>query len=379
MKILYGVVGEGMGHAIRSRVILSHLRAQGHRVKVVVSGRAYAFLSKHFDDVVEIRGFPLLYDDNALDRDATAFHILSRAAAWTLDNIDAYVRDVRAFDADAVISDFDSFSHLYAIRHQRPILSIDNQHAIPFLQHDEDVIVRRDAEGHGIADYRTDFDLARRVIRTKMLGCDHYLVTTFFRPPIKPKYQAKTTLIPPILRDEILAAKAQQRRGDHVLVYQTSASYTSMLDVLSGIDAEFRVYGFLRPDAPPPKGTAEGDDVRYSKNVLLKRFSEDGFIHDLANSRAVFAGGGFTLLGEAIYLGKPIYSVPIHKHFEQIISARYLEKLGIGEHHDDFSDDPIRSFLARSDAYAAQLTRYVQNGNEETLAAVDTQLARMTT
>jgi len=32
MKILYGVVGEGMGHAIRSRVVLDHLLATGHEV-----------------------------------------------------------------------------------------------------------------------------------------------------------------------------------------------------------------------------------------------------------------------------------------------------------------------------------------------------------
>ena len=40
MRILYGVVGEGMGHATRSAVVLSHLIARGHELRVVVSGRA---------------------------------------------------------------------------------------------------------------------------------------------------------------------------------------------------------------------------------------------------------------------------------------------------------------------------------------------------
>jgi len=39
MRILYGVVGEGMGHAMRSRVILDEL-VKEHQVQVVVSGRA---------------------------------------------------------------------------------------------------------------------------------------------------------------------------------------------------------------------------------------------------------------------------------------------------------------------------------------------------
>lgn len=41
MRILYGVVGEGMGHATRSRVVIEHLLAAGHRLHVVVSGRAF--------------------------------------------------------------------------------------------------------------------------------------------------------------------------------------------------------------------------------------------------------------------------------------------------------------------------------------------------
>jgi uncharacterized protein (TIGR00661 family) len=43
MRILYGVVGEGMGHAIRSRVVLDEL-VQRHDVQVVVSGRALDYV-----------------------------------------------------------------------------------------------------------------------------------------------------------------------------------------------------------------------------------------------------------------------------------------------------------------------------------------------
>ena len=251
MKILYGVVGEGMGHAVRSRVVLDHLAERGHTLKILVSGRAHAFLSKHFEDVVEISGLEMLYEDNALDRDATAFKILSEAPSNALDNMDVYVRDVRGFDADAVISDFESFAYFYAKAHGKPLLSVDNQHAIPLLQHPDEVLAVKNAAGEVVRDYHADFDLARRLIRTKMTGARHYLVTTFFFPPIKPKYRKETSLFPPILRPEILAAKARATRGEHVLVYQTSASNLAMLDVLASLDTPFHVYGFLRAVAPP--------------------------------------------------------------------------------------------------------------------------------
>ena len=65
MRILYGVVGEGMGHAIRSKVIIDHLiQEEGHEVEVVVSGRAFEVLKELFPEVHKIWGFTMSYEDN---------------------------------------------------------------------------------------------------------------------------------------------------------------------------------------------------------------------------------------------------------------------------------------------------------------------------
>ena len=55
MNILYGVVGEGMGHATRSKVILDHLYPQ-HRILIVASGKAHDYLTRFYSDIVEIEG-----------------------------------------------------------------------------------------------------------------------------------------------------------------------------------------------------------------------------------------------------------------------------------------------------------------------------------
>src|SRR5262245_4377540 len=64
MKILYGVVGEGMGHAMRSRVVLEYLVASGHDVHVMASQRAVDYLSKHLRSVHRIHGMHIVYADN---------------------------------------------------------------------------------------------------------------------------------------------------------------------------------------------------------------------------------------------------------------------------------------------------------------------------
>src|SRR5688572_9295515 len=69
MRILYGIVGEGMGHATRSRVVIEHLLAQGHEVQLVSSNGAADALAKWVPaaPVHRIEGLRLIYEDNELE------------------------------------------------------------------------------------------------------------------------------------------------------------------------------------------------------------------------------------------------------------------------------------------------------------------------
>jgi uncharacterized protein (TIGR00661 family) len=63
MNILYGVPGEGMGHATRSKVVIDFL-LQEHNVQVVSSSSAYQFLLKSFpQNVHEIKGLHFAYQE----------------------------------------------------------------------------------------------------------------------------------------------------------------------------------------------------------------------------------------------------------------------------------------------------------------------------
>jgi uncharacterized protein (TIGR00661 family) len=182
-------------------------------------------------------------------------------------------------------------------------------------------------------------------------------VTTFFYPPVKDKYADTTTLVPPILRQPILDAKPVD--GEHVLVYQTSTSDTRLLDVLNSMAPQkFVVYGLRR------------DEVR--GNCLVKNFSEQGFIDDLAASRAVIANGGLSLIGEALYLGKPVYSIPVKHQFEQVMNARYITKLGYGMSSDAIDPDVLAAFLRDAPHFARRVrAEHRQDGNNLLFDKVD--------
>ena len=120
MRLLYGVVGEGMGHATRSRVVLGHLLDRGHEVRVVVSGRAFAFLRDAFAgragiEVREIRGLVLAYRGGAIDVPASVRENLRGAGAKIRRNLDEWgAMAEEGFEPRAVISDYESWVWLWA-------------------------------------------------------------------------------------------------------------------------------------------------------------------------------------------------------------------------------------------------------------------------
>jgi uncharacterized protein (TIGR00661 family) len=353
MRILYGVVGEGMGHATRSKVVCEHLLASGHEVKIVVSGRAHAFLAKTFRDVVEIKGLTIRYVDNRMDREGTLARNVLAAPGMLAANVGAYFDKVAGFRPDAVITDFDSFAYLFAKRHRVPVLSLDNQQ----------IISRCKLGKFAKQGAKVDYQMTKAFGRAKLPACDHYLVTTFFFPPVRKRYEKETTLVPPIVREAIVDARARARPGEHVLVYQTSTSDASLLDELNAVPEEtFIVYGLRK-------------NLR-RRNCVLKEFSEDGFVQDLATARAVIANGGLSLLGEAVYLGKPVLSVPVGNQYEQTLNARYLEQLGYGLAAERVESDLVRLFLREAPKYATRVAKHEQEGNQRLFGEVDRLLQR---
>jgi uncharacterized protein (TIGR00661 family) len=347
MRLIYGVVGEGMGHATRSRVLLEHLLARGHEIHVVVSGRAHAFLKDKLKDragitVQEIEGLNLRFEGNDLDLSESVLSNVDKLPSALRKNVDAYRALVGDLPAECVISDFESFAYFYARLNGLPVISVDNMQVINRCDHDAFVT----------DDKSLAFRIAKLAVKAKLPGAYHYVVSSFFFPRVK---KPRTTLVPPILRPEVLAAKREP--GAHVLVYQTSNANQALVDTLKTLPHQFRVYGMGRAGQ-------EG-------NVTLCAFSEKGFIDDLRTARAVVAGGGYSLMGEAVHLHVPMLSIPIGGQYEQELNARYLDKLGYGAFGDTPSAETIASFLARTDAMQSALERYTPRDNAMLFSCVD--------
>ena len=221
-RIIYAACGEGMGHAIRTSVVLEHLKKE-NEVVVFASDRAFDYLSEKFDDVYQIYGFNTVYENNAVNDKKTFIKAMKNLPRDVKDNIKLLYNIANEFKPDIIISDFEFYSNILSKIIRVPMISIDNMHVIT----------------------HTKIDVPKNILGTSSRQrelSDHllvrpqkYLITSYFYPEVKNK--DKVSIFPPILRDEIL--ELNPVKGDHILVYQTSTSNLKLIQILKDIDEQF--------------------------------------------------------------------------------------------------------------------------------------------
>jgi uncharacterized protein (TIGR00661 family) len=336
-NILYGVNGEGAGHSTRAKEVLSHLVERGHRVHVASFDRGLQNLKDSFP-ATEIYGFRFAYVNNRVRYKRTLAKNLMTVgkAAKSLVQLEMLVEREQI---DVVITDFEPLTCHVGHKNRLPVISIDNQHCLT------NAVVSYPRQ------YRRDAAAAKLVTRLMTPRANAYLVISFFAAQVRKR---NTLMFPPILRQEILRASATE--GDHILVYVTSPA-PGLAKLLSSVRAGFIAYGFGREGL-------EG-------NILYKKPSLDGFFDDLTSARAIVANSGFSLVSEALHLGKPYLAVPVSHQFEQIFNAYWLEKSGYGAYWEELNKERVEAFLYNLPHYREALVKYPRQGNGALLEKLD--------
>lgn len=343
-NILYGVNGEGAGHSTRAKEVLRHLKQRGHVVHVASFDRGLRNLSDEFE-VTEISGLRLAYVNNRVRYNRTVAKNLFAApkAAKSTHKLMVLADE---WQVDLVITDFEPMTCHVGHRKRLPVIAIDNQHALT------------NCEVSYPREYRKDAAATKIVTKLMTPRADANLVISFFSAKVKKK---NTFVFAPLLRQEVLTAKPAD--GDYVLVYVTSPS-PKLAEMLQSVRCPFVAYGFDR------EGVAG--------NVTYKKPSLDGFLRDLVGCKGVIANSGFSLISEALYLGKPYLAMPVAHQFEQIFNAYYLAKMGYGAYWEKLDKEKIESFLFNLDDYRANLKSYPRQDNAALFTKLDELIAKLT-
>jgi uncharacterized protein (TIGR00661 family) len=316
---------------------------------VLTSGRGYEYLCDEFE-VQQILGFKFVYKGGEVDV-ATTFKenakCLFRGGADTFSSL---VKLIDEFKPDLAISDYEPFLPVVTAVKGLPLFSINHVNII------------NNCKLEYPKSWEKERLLALTVCRMMNVSVDHYFIPSYFFPEVKDELKACSTLVAPVLRNEVMATPS--REGEHLLAYVTTQeTKDAVLPLLGKIEADIIAYGF-------EQGNSE------FKNIVFKRPSTEGFLEDLASSRFVITNTGFNVISEALYFGKPVYSIPIRNQFEQMVNGYYLEKLGFGISDLSPSVQRINSFLAESECYRSNIAANKDhfNGNEHFFQVFDSKI-----
>jgi uncharacterized protein (TIGR00661 family) len=352
MRILYGVHGYGRGHATRTLALLPHL-ARKHQLLVLAGGDAYSAIWPDYP-VTRIPTLGFAYGRHTGKR--SNWQTFRRNISAALDlllhgPVFDMVRDaVRDFAPDVVISDAEAWTHRVAGALRIPRISIDHIGIMAYC--------RPEIEWHD----RVEACLDTCCYRMLMGEPDRIIVSSFYdASPRRPGVCVVATLPRQTVRE------ITPTRGEHLLAYFNRGEQQlkpAMLRVLEDVGCPVHVYGTAR----------QGRQGRLS----FLPPSNLPFLEDLAACRAVVSTAGNQLMGEAIWLGKPVLVMP-ERCVEQRLNAAAVERLGIGMRvtRREFTAERLRAFLARQDEYVGKMQPHVRDGEREALAAVERFLAEL--
>lgn len=120
----------------------------------------------------------------------------------------------------------------------------------------------------------------------------------------------------PIIREKV--QQLRPKKGGNFLVYLPSYDHLFISEVLEKIgDYHWIIFN-----------NSVKRKKRY-KNISLCPINEDEFLMELERAKGVICTSGFTLTSEALYLKKPLLSIPLKGQIEQQYNAAALKDMGV--------------------------------------------------
>jgi uncharacterized protein (TIGR00661 family) len=304
-KILYGVMGNTYGHIMRTQALVDLMPE--HEFYFVGGGRVVPALANRFP-LLEVPVLRTVHKRGRVSVSSTIGQIAGRVTESP--RIVGQIRAViESWQPDMAICDREFFLPIAARRAKLRCISLDHSHVLKACRYPVPISEKLSWSLAMVNDYLF-FDWTR-----------HHLIVSFFHPPLKPRPRRGeiNELLPPVLRQAV-TQRTWRHDGEHVLVYQTSATFRPLLHALKGIKRPVIAYGF---------GMAT---EAHEGNIHFKPYDAREILNDLAGCAYAVVNGGHNLISEALYYGKPVLCFPIARLFEQFINAYHVRALGYGDY-----------------------------------------------
>ena len=320
LSVMFAVQGEGRGHLTQAISMYELLTRNGFEVCCVVVGGSSRrelpeFFKKSFNEPV----VPMKSPNFFMDRHGRGIH-MGRTLIKNLLMLPEYIRSVRLFkrlvdfhEPDLILNFYEPLVGLYAGSYSGhpPVVCIAHQYS--YLHPEHRFPISKSLQKIGILAYT----------KLTKLGSNSCLAISLSDSGSCPRKKLYT--VPPILRRELLSLHS--RDEGYLLVYLVNSGY--MKDILEWHRENPEVHLRCFTDS---REVREEHFGHWQVDAKLSFHSLDGtvFLEQLAGCSGLATTAGFETVCEAMFLGKPIFMVPVKGHFEQRCNAVEAQEAGAG-------------------------------------------------
>lgn len=317
-RIIYGVQGEGLGHASRAFSIIEELKNE-YEVHVFTSKDAYIFFQK--------LDYPYLHKIPCVDFSYSNGKVNYLKSSFKIFNfIYQYLKQKKSIKEKIIkinpVISITDFEPIIPKLSPVPCISIDNQHKFTHCSLS------------GLPIKLKFYSILMGIfIKNYIKNQKDIIISTFHYDKEKTTTKITNVFIRKFLK------KLSPIKGDYVLVYYKPIM-EKIINILSKTNLKIRVYGKF-------------ENYYVKDNVEYLPLSYEKFSKDLSECKALFCTAGNQLLGEARYFGKPIFAIPITNQYEQYVNAFYVKDLGIGTYSkiENIDEKVVFNFLNNLNYY----------------------------
>lgn len=260
---------------------------------------------------------------------------------------------VRETEPDVILNFFEPLTGIYSLlwRNRPPMVSIAHQFMCGHPSY-----VRYPGK------WLQQFGMKRYI---RMVGgCSTKVALSLYEAGDLP--EKNVFVCPPMLRPQVFELQPNPD-GNFVLAYLLNHGYSEQIIDWHKKNPQTVIHCFYdKPGAPA--------EFRFDDTLTFHRLDGEKFLRMMAECKCVVSTAGFESLAEAVWLGKPLFLMPVENHIEQEINAIDATRMGIGIADTRFNLDRLGELPARLDN--AKYRAWVRRGASVVLETLEYAVAR---
>jgi len=349
VNFMFIVQGEGRGHMTQSISIYNMLKKAGHRVSCVLIGinphrEIPDFVKQQIEAEIvafECPGFVMDAKIKAVKLLPSVVKNIFRLGAF-MNSLRSIHRKVKEHKPDLIINFYTPLAGLYNFLYRPSVPMVCIAHQYIYLHPEYEFPAGKVMDKIAIKVYT----------RFTSMGAVKRLALSFY--PISDYKKLSVVGFPPLLRKEVIAQEIKD--GGYLLVYLVNSGYSEEIINWHKKNPGVELHCFT------DKKSLDG---KYDDQLYFHQLNDKKFLQRMAQCRGLVSTAGFESVCEAMYMGKPVFMVPVQGNYEQYCNARDACKTGTGMYDDTFNIDRFLNYLPTHKQNPAQFRQWVNSAEEK--------------